>query len=207
MPSHEYGPDQRRTLLAVARESIRHGLETGRPLTVDVSAFDPALQKERASFVTLNERGELRGCIGSLEAYRPLVADVAENAFNAAFRDPRFPPVTPDEFDALRIHISVLSPPEPMEFRDEADLLAQIRPGIDGLILEDAGRRGTFLPSVWEQLPDRRQFLAHLKLKAGLPPDHWSPTLRVWRYTTESFGEDDPNLVIPGEPKARPGTQ
>ncbi len=191
MSSPEYNTEQRRTLLAVARASIRHGLDTGRPLNVDVQAFDPALRRNRASFVTLNERGELRGCIGSLEAYRPLVADVAENAYNAAFRDPRFPPVTPDEFDALRIHVSVLSEPEPMDFTDEADLLAQIRPGVDGLILEDRGCRGTFLPSVWEQLPDKREFLTHLKLKAGLPPNYWSPTLRVWRYTTESFSEED----------------
>jgi len=191
MPSPEYTPEQRRVLLSLARASIRHGLETGRPLAVDTKAFDPALQKRRAAFVTLNERGQLRGCIGSLEAYRPLVADVAENAFNAAFRDPRFPPVTPREFPDLRIHISVLSEPEPLAFRDEAELLASLRPGIDGLILEDRGLRGTFLPSVWEQLPDKREFLAHLKLKAGLPPDHWSPTLRVWRYTTESFSEEE----------------
>ncbi len=178
-------------MLALARDSIRHGLATGRPLEVDVTAFDPELRKPGASFVTLDAHGRLRGCIGSLEAYRPLVVDVADNAFNAAFRDPRFPPVREDEFEDLRIHVSVLSPPEPLQFRDEADLLAQLRPGVDGLILEDRGRRGTFLPSVWEPLPDRREFLAHLKLKAGLPPDHWSPTLRVWRYTTESFGEED----------------
>jgi AmmeMemoRadiSam system protein A len=181
--------EHRRILLGVARESIAHGLRTGRPLAVDPASFDPELQAERATFVTLNEQGRLRGCIGHLEAIQPLVADVAENAFNAAFRDPRFPPVSAGEFDALEIHISVLSPPQPMRFSSEEELLAQIRPGIDGLILEEGVYRGTFLPSVWEQLPDRRQFLAQLKLKAGLPPDYWSDTVKVYRYTTESFSE------------------
>ncbi len=180
---------RRAELLRLARASILHGLETGRPLAVDLADFDPELAAPGASFVTLHRQGELRGCIGSLEAHRPLVVDVAENAFAAAFRDPRFSPLAVDEFDDLEIEISVLSPPEPMAFTDEADLLRQIRPGVDGLILEDMGRRGTFLPSVWAQLPRREDFLAHLKLKAGLPPGHWSPTVRVWRYTTESFAE------------------
>ena len=144
----------RRILLVTARDSIAHGLRTGKPLTVDVAAYDPELQVERATFVTLNKFGELRGCIGHLEAIQPLIADVAENAFNAAFRDPRFQPVSASEFDDLEIHISVLSLPEPMVFTSEADLLRQIRPGIDGLILEEGIYRGTFLPSVWEQLPD-----------------------------------------------------
>ncbi len=183
--------EHRRILLATARESIANGLRSGTPLRVDVSAYDPELQVERATFVTLNKFGELRGCIGHLEAIQPLIADVAENAFNAAFRDPRFPPVTASEFGDLEVHISVLSPPEPMVFTSEADLLRQIRPGIDGLILEDGAYRGTFLPSVWEQLPDPAQFLAHLKMKAGLPPNYWSDTLKVSRYTTESFSEQD----------------
>lgn len=189
MPSPEsrFTNEERAALLEVARRSIEHGLETGRPLPVDVSAYPPALQAPGASFVTLNIDGRLRGCIGSLEAVRPLVEDVAHNAFAAAFRDPRFPPVTAAEAPHLDIHVSVLSPAEPMEFESEEDLLRQIRPGVDGLILEDHGRRGTFLPSVWESLPDPRDFLQQLKLKAGLPPDHWSDTLRVWRYTTESF--------------------
>ncbi len=184
-----YSPEQRRTLLRVARTSIAHGLEQGRPLPVDPLEYDAELREERASFVTLNERGRLRGCIGHLQAIQPLVADVAENAFNAAFRDPRFPPVNAAEFDALEIHISILSPPEPMTFDSEEELLRQIRPGVDGLILEEGPYKGTFLPSVWEQLPDPRRFLAELKLKAGLPPDYWSEGIRVSRYTTESFSE------------------
>ena len=182
---------QRQTLLAVARDSIRHGLHTGQPLRPRPHDFDPELAAPGAAFVTLERGGELRGCIGSLEAHRPLLTDVSENAFAAGFRDPRFPPLSPTEFEDLDIHISVLSPPEPVKFDSEADLLARIRPGIDGLIIEDAGRRGTFLPSVWASLPEPALFWRHLKQKAGLPPDHWSPTLRVYRYTTESFGEGD----------------
>ena len=182
---------QRQTLLAVARDSIRHGLQTGQPLRLRPDDFDPGLAAPGAAFVTLERGGGLRGCIGSLEAHRPLVTDVAENAFAAAFRDPRFPPLSPAEFDDLDIHVSVLSPPEPLKFDSEADLLSRIRPGIDGLIIEDLGHRGTFLPSVWESLPEPALFWRHLKQKAGLPPDHWSPTLRVYRYTTESFGERD----------------
>ncbi|HFD80847.1 MAG TPA: AmmeMemoRadiSam system protein A [Gammaproteobacteria bacterium] len=182
---------QRRVLLQTARESIRHGIETGRPLTVDPQSYEAALAEPGASFVTLHEHGQLRGCIGSLEAHRPLITDVAENAFAAAFRDPRFPPLAKQELDQIEIDVSVLSPPEEMSFDSEQDLLAQIRPGEDGLILQDGYHRGTFLPAVWESLPERRQFLQQLKLKAGLPPDHWSNQVRVWRYTTESFGEKD----------------
>lgn len=145
---------------------------------------------ERASFVTLEIDGHLRGCIGMLEACRPLAEDVAKNAIAAAFHDPRFPPLTYKEFESIEIHISVLSPPEEIYFTSEADLLAQIRPGIDGLILEEGVRPGTFLPSVWEELPDKTQFFAHLKLKAGLSGLYWSDTLRVFRYTAEYFGDE-----------------
>lgn len=177
----------RTALRALARASIRHGLQQGRALAVDARTLSPALQATGASFVTLEIAGEMRGCIGTLEARRPLAEDVAANAFAAAFRDSRFPPLSAHEESRLDIHVSVLSAPEPMAVRDEADLLRQLRPGIDGLVLEDGARRGTFLPSVWEQLPDPRDFLAHLKRKAGLPPGHWSPTLRVSRYTCQVF--------------------
>jgi AmmeMemoRadiSam system protein A len=122
-----------------------------------------------------------------LEACRPLAEDVAENACAAAFEDPRFEPLTKKEFEKLEIHISVLSPPEELIFSSKENLLSQIRPGTDGLILQDGFRRGTFLPSVWEELPSKELFLAHLKQKAGLPADYWSDTLRVFRYTTEYF--------------------
>ncbi len=180
---------QRRILLDTARASIRTGLEKGHPLVVDPGDYDEALQAQRATFVTLNKQGQLRGCIGHLEAIQSLIEDVAENAFSAAFKDTRFSPVTSSELDQLEIHISVLSPPEPVSFSSEEDLLRQIRPGKDGLILQDGYFRGTFLPSVWEQLPSPEEFLAHLKIKAGLPPNYWSDSLQVSRYTTESFSE------------------
>lgn len=180
---------QRRHLLTLARQSIRHGLETGRAPSLDTSAEPPELLVRRAAFVTLELDGQLRGCIGHLEATQPLALDVSDNAFAAAFQDPRFPPVSARELDPLSIKISVLTPAMELSFADEATLLAGIEPGIDGLILADAGRRGTFLPSVWEQLPEPRDFLRRLKEKAGLPADHWSRNLRVWRYRTESFGE------------------
>lgn len=179
---------ERRILLGVAARSIEHGLERGTPLTPDPGDYPPDLQALRATFVTLETDHRLRGCIGVLEAIRPLVVDVARNAFAAAFEDPRFPPLTRGELPRLHIHLSVLSPPTALHFSSEADLLGQIRPGVDGLILEDRGRRGTFLPSVWEELPDPERFLGHLRQKAGLPAGHWSDSLRVSRYTTETFG-------------------
>jgi len=156
-------------------------------MKVDPGAFPAALRAERACFVTLKRHGELRGCIGHLEACAPLVCDVVENAFSAAFRDPRFAPLTPPELEDLEIHISVLTPAEPIAFDSEAELLRQIRPFVDGLILEEGLHRGTFLPSVWEQLPEPEQFLRHLKLKAGLGEHYWSGEMRVSRYETESF--------------------
>lgn len=191
LPLPELSPDQRQTLLAVARRSIAWGLREGRPLPVAPEEFPEPLRARRAAFVTLTVGGELRGCIGHLEARQPLVRDVADNAFAAAFRDPRFPPVAGWELERLRIGISVLTPATPLSFGSEAELLAQIEPGLDGLILEDGLARGTFLPSVWSSLPDRRDFLRHLKLKAGLPVDHWSERLRVSRYRTESFGQGE----------------
>lgn len=186
--SATYRDMERRLLLAIAAQSIEHGLNQDCPLAPDPNEYPEALRAIRATFVTLQIGGALRGCIGVLEAIRPLVVDVAHNAFAAAFEDPRFPPLTRAELPGLDIHISVLTPPEAMHVDSEADLLRQIRPGVDGLILEDRGRRGTFLPSVWEQLPTPADFLEHLRHKAGLPGGYWSETLSVSRYTTESFG-------------------
>ncbi len=182
-------PENKTQLLKIARQSIRYGLEHGKPLPIQCQDHDPELQQIGASFVTLQKQGALRGCIGSLEAREPLVEDVARNAFNAAFRDPRFPPVSESELPLLDIHISILSTPEPVDFSSEADLISQLRPFVDGLVLSDGFHRGTFLPSVWEQLPEPEQFLQHLKVKAGLPPDYWSNTLKVERYTVESLQE------------------
>jgi AmmeMemoRadiSam system protein A len=182
------GAEERRILLDLARSSIRHGLADHRPQPVEPRDYPAALREPRAAFVTLERDGQLRGCIGHLEACQTLVEDVAENAFSAAFRDPRFPPLRADELADLEVHISVLSPPEPLPVESESDLLRRLRPGIDGLILEDDGHRGTFLPAVWESLPQPEQFLAHLKRKAGLPTEYWSDSVRVSRYTAEAFG-------------------
>jgi AmmeMemoRadiSam system protein A len=181
-------PQQAQILLDLAKRSIRHGLETGKPLKIDPADFSPELLEPRATFVTLHKHRQLRGCIGMLKAVRPLAEDIAENAFASAFKDYRFPPLSADEFDQLEIHLSILTPPEPIAFTSEEDLLAQLRPGEDGLIIEEGGRRGTFLPSVWENLPDPKQFLRHLKQKAGLPADYWSDNLRFYRYRTEMIG-------------------
>jgi uncharacterized protein len=174
-------------LLELAKASINHGLQTGKPLRVDVDDYPPELAVPRATFVTLERRGDLRGCIGMLEAIRPMVEDVAENAFSAAFKDPRFPPLTTEELADVDLQISILTPAEPMTFSSEADLIAQLQPGIDGLIMQEGFRRGTFLPSVWEQLPDPHDFVQHLKQKAGLPSQYWSKSLKVFRYRTEIF--------------------
>ena len=183
-------PDSARAvLLAVVREVVtRSAPNPQNEPGVDLSRYAPELVAPRAAFVTFTRQGHLRGCIGSLEAHQPLVLDVARNAFKGAFRDPRFPPITAEEIPQLAASISVLSQPGELQLGSEAELLSIIRPGIDGLILADGGKRGTFLPSVWEQLPSPKDFLQRLKLKAGLAADHWSPTVRVWRYQTESFG-------------------
>jgi AmmeMemoRadiSam system protein A len=177
-------------LLKVARQSIQFGFDEQRPLPMDTTDYPEALRPLRATFVTLQQAaGQLRGCIGALEARSPLVQDVADHAFAAAFEDPRFLPVQKEELPELQIHISVLSPSEPLHFSSEEELLAQLRPGVDGLILHLGQRRATFLPAVWKSLPDPYTFLVQLKQKAGLPIDFWSDELQVERYTTDSFGE------------------
>lgn len=192
MPSPDLPPPlsaaSREILLDLAFESIRHGLSTEKPLQIDYKRYSAELQAKRACFVTLNREGALRGCIGHLEAIQPLVADVVESAYSAAFRDPRFKKLTEPELKGLEIHISVLTPSQPLTFDSEQDLISKIRPGIDGLILVEGSRRGTFLPSVWESLSSAEQFLQHLKIKAGLTPDYWSDSIQMFRYETESFG-------------------
>lgn len=177
-----------RALLYVARESIRHGLAHGTPLQVEPERFAPALREHRASFVTLHRHGVLRGCIGVLEPVRPLIEDVAQNAFAAAFRDPRFEPLSPLELEGLLLQISLLSGHEPIAHHSERHLLEQLRPGVDGLILEWEGGRGTFLPAVWQSLKEPQQFLSQLKVKAGLEPDAWPPSLHALRYTCRCLG-------------------
>ena len=171
------------TLLKLARGVIE--AQFGGP-GVTLPAL-PELQQMAATFVTLTQGGRLRGCIGSLAAQRKLLDDVAHNARAAAFADPRFKPLAASELASTRVEVSLLAPPEKMQFVDEADALRQLRPGIDGLILSDGEHRATYLPQVWEQLPEPARFLAQLKEKAGLPPTHWSAQLQLQRYTVHKW--------------------
>jgi uncharacterized protein len=183
MPSTDTG----QTLLPIARASIARAL--GR--THAASETAPWLLEPGACFVTLTQQGELRGCIGSLQAHRPLLADVKANALGAAFRDPRFSPLSVRELEHTEIEISLLSAMQPLAFASEAEALAQLRPGIDGVVFEFGARRSTFLPQVWEQLPDTQAFMAHLKQKAGLPASFWAAEVRLQRYTVSKWKESD----------------
>jgi MEMO1 family protein len=173
------------TLLAIARGSIEQGLFNTAAIAAPIEAA--WLKQSGATFVTLTRDGELRGCIGSLEAARPLADDVAQNALGAAFRDPRFPPLTAAEWPHCKLEVSLLSASKPVHFAEEADLLAQLRPGEDGVILEADGRRATFLPQVWESVPDRRAFLCELLRKAGLPADTRLARCKISRYRVTKF--------------------
>ena len=186
-----HSPEQGRLLIALARNAIAS--DFGEP-SVDLPHPD-WLDLPGAVFVTLTQhidtsQNELRGCIGSLQAHRKLIDDLQANARAAAFQDPRCPPWTHDELADTQIEVSVLSAAEPMRFSSEADALAQLRPGIDGVILEHGWHRATFLPQVWEQLPEARQFMANLKRKAGLATDFWADDLQLSRYQVEKFKEE-----------------
>jgi AmmeMemoRadiSam system protein A len=174
-----------RVLLGIARSAI------GERLGFDARPTDdhPALQSNAATFVTLKHSGDLRGCIGSLEPRRPLAVDVRENAMAAAFRDPRFPPLTVREFGETAIEVSMLTRDEPIRASSEEELIATLRPGMDGVIVQHGANRATFLPQVWESIPDPRAFVRALKRKAGLPESFWSPTLNVSRYAVTKWAE------------------
>lgn len=177
-----------KVLLPIARAAIANELKM--PASADESA--PWLEELGACFVTLTQSGELRGCIGTLHAHRSLLADVKSNAVSAAFRDPRFEPLLANELGVTDIEISELSPPQTMEIRNEEDALTQLRPGVDGVIFEFGHRyRSTFLPQVWEQLPNAQQFMAQLKRKAGLSGDFWAEGVRLSRYTVTKWREQD----------------
>lgn len=180
-------PDAGSVLLPIARAAISRALG----LNADASEAVSWLEQPGASFVTLLKAGELRGCVGSLEPRRPLLDDVKSNALAAAFRDPRFPSVTRDELDAVRVEVSLLSEPSPIEFENEDDVLFQLQPFEDGVVLECSNLRGTFLPQVWEMLPDPGLFLRELKRKTGLPLDFWSREVRLLRYRVMKFTEDE----------------
>jgi len=178
--------DAGRKLLQIARSSIEKSL-SGEPKEQSLDA--PWLRQAGATFITLTKNGALRGCIGSLQAARPLGLDAAENALGAAFRDPRFPAMTAEEWPQCSVEVSLLSTPKQIRFADEADLLAQVKPGEDGIIVECDGKRATFLPQVWESLPERRMFFDELIRKAGLPGDTRLGRCRVSRYRVAKFHE------------------
>jgi AmmeMemoRadiSam system protein A len=176
------------TLIPIARAAIYDAF--GRLYNETTEDF-PWLQEKGASFVTLTQNQKLRGCIGTLEAHRPLLLDVKANAQAAAFRDPRFSPLTVAELDYTEIEISLLSAMQVMTFSDEHDALTQLQPGIDGVVFEFGRYRSTFLPQVWEQLPDAGVFMAHLKHKAGLRPEFWDNEVKLYRYTVSKWKEKD----------------
>jgi AmmeMemoRadiSam system protein A len=178
--------ERNQILLQLARGAIADhlGLTVAIP---DTSA--PWLQEPGATFVTLTQQGQLRGCIGSLEAHQPLWQDVRANAVASAFRDPRFLPLTLEELERTRVEVSLLSPQQAMQFGSEAEALAQLRPNVDGVVLQYGHHRGTFLPQVWAQLPTPEEFMAHLKLKAGLPVQFWADDIQLSRYTVQKWKE------------------
>lgn len=182
MPGNKGG-----VLLPIARAAISRALDISQ--TADESAS--WLAEPAACFVTLTQHGELRGCIGSLEAHRSLLADLKSNAVSAALHDPRFMPLESAELGMTRIEISLLTPALPMEFISEADALAQLRTNIDGVILEFSHYRSTFLPQVWQQLPTPAQFMAQLKRKAGLPDNFWHEEIKLSRYSVTKFSDDN----------------
>ena len=179
----------RATLLTTARRAAEQAAAN-----LDIDLPDPAgapvpLRVLACSFVTVMLDDHLRGCIGSLKPARPLIVDVADNARRATIGDPRFPPVERADAPRIALTVSVLGRAEPLAAASEAALVSQLVPGRDGVILADGGRRGLFLPTVWETLSEPHAFLSHLRAKAGLPTDHWSPTMQAWRFVADSFGE------------------
>ncbi|NPA07129.1 MAG: AmmeMemoRadiSam system protein A [Chloroflexi bacterium] len=187
-------PVEQKALLLLARDALERGVR-GLPIPEpDWDRLPPRLREPGATFVTLTKHGQLRGCIGSLEPRLPLALDVQKNAVAAALQDPRFFPVTPDELPEIRVEVSYLTPPKPLPYTSPEDLLRKLKPGVHGVVLvdPDTGRRATFLPQVWEQLPDPEVFLSHLSMKMGAPPDLWRrKPLDVYVYTVQKFAEGE----------------
>jgi AmmeMemoRadiSam system protein A len=190
MPLRKLSNSERKILLNIARTAIENAV-TGKSVEiVTKKEYTPILNENGASFVTLTIGGKLRGCIGTLEAYQPLASDVAEHAVAAAFNDFRFPPLSQDELDDIEIEISYLSNPEKLEYKDAEDLIRKIRPGVDGVVLKDGLQKATFLPQVWEKLPNPRDFLDHLCYKMNQIPETWRyKNLDVALYQVETFHE------------------
>lgn len=183
--------EEKQILLGLAREAIQHAVNRRSLPPLNLDNLPPRLQGLGAAFVTLTKEGELRGCIGTLEAYQPLAEDVREHAAAAALEDFRFPPVRPAEVEQLEIEISRLTEPQPLEYDSPLDLVHKLRPGIDGVVLKDGFRRATFLPQVWEKLPDPVLFLDQLCLKMGSQKSAWrTRKLEVLTYQVEEFHEE-----------------
>lgn len=180
-------PDQQQTLTTLAREAIAYAVAHGHAPDIDITDYDSELQQQGASFVTLTIDKQLRGCIGMLQAVRPLVEDIANNACAAALHDHRFSPLRADELDKIDVHISVLEAPEPLACASEQELLDKLEAGKDGLILSDGARKATFLPSVWDSIQDKAEFVRHLKLKAGIPADHWDASMTASVYRVQEW--------------------
>jgi AmmeMemoRadiSam system protein A len=187
-----YDDGHGQALLAIARRTIEESLgATGAGAAAEPAALDDEMMRENHGvFVTLTKKGQLRGCIGYLDAREPVTEAVRHNAVNAAFHDPRFSPVKASELKDIDIEVSILSDPEALSYTDAGDLLVKLRPGIDGVIIRSGYHSATFLPQVWDQLPDKREFLAHLCLKAGLPSNEWEKgRLEVLTYQVQYFEE------------------
>jgi AmmeMemoRadiSam system protein A len=182
--------EEKQTLLSIARQSIESAVKGEQSPKQDPALLTPRLKEQGASFVTLTVRGELRGCIGALEPYQPLVDDVREHAIAAALQDPRFPPVGPNELNEINIEVSRLSVSYPLEYSTSEDLVQKLRPHVDGVILRDGMRRATFLPQVWEKIPNPAKFLDNLCYKMGAASDAWKRKhLEVLIYQVEEFHE------------------
>ncbi len=180
--------DERAVLMRIARQSLEEGVKGNMPSPLDLASLPETLQAEGATFVTLTRKGELRGCIGALEAHQALAQDVQEHAVAAALQDYRFPPVSPEELPDIDIEISRLTPTRALEYDTPENLLKLLRPCIDGVVLKYGGRRATFLPQVWEKIPDPAVFLSYLCQKMGASPDLWQrKKLEVFIYEVEEF--------------------
>ena len=179
-----------RPLLWLARTAITSVLHFVDPPAHETYAGYEWLDDPGATFVTLRIAGRLRGCIGTLIPYQSLELDVQHNALSAAFEDPRFPPVTTAELSLIEIEVSVLSTPEPLYFSSRAEALSLLQPGVDGVVLRVPGGRATFLPQVWDELPEPEEFMRHLMQKAGLAPTYWSDDVRLERYTVTAYSEE-----------------
>lgn len=190
VPEQQLSEEDRIFLLKLARKTIENSINDTLPPNIDSAGLSPILKEQGASFVTLTYKGSLRGCVGALEPYQSLAEDVREHAQAAAFEDYRFPPVQAKEIDDIEIEISYLSKPKPLNYENPADLAKLLRPNIDGVVLRDGFKRATFLPQVWEKIPDAEEFLEELCMKMGAQPDLWRrKKLQVFTYQVEEFHE------------------